>query len=113
MANADLDLAVVNDTPESRLLTMMLSVASTQLIGLEAQLDIPDLPNDGAKSIETIAEATGTRKAALLQAMRALAALGIFAEPRSDHFAITHWANCCEPMCQTRCEAMPSWWRAA
>jgi len=52
---------------------------------LKAQLDIPDLPNDGAKSIETIAEATGTRKAALLQAMRALAALGIFAEPRSDH----------------------------
>ena len=76
-------------SPDNRLLAMMLGVASTQLIGLAAQLNIPDLLHDGAKSIETIAEATGTRKEALLQAMRALTALGIFAEPRSGHFAIT------------------------
>jgi hypothetical protein len=89
MANPDPERAAANDTPENRLLAMMLGVAGTQLIGLAAQLNIPDLLNDGAKSIETIAEATGTRKAALLQAMHALTALGIFAEPRPDHFAIT------------------------
>jgi hypothetical protein len=89
MANADPNGAAANDASDSRLLAIMLGVAGTQLIGLAAQLNIPDLLNDGAKSIERIAEATGTRKRALLQAMRALAALGIFAEPRPGHFAIT------------------------
>jgi hypothetical protein len=89
MANADPDRPAANDTPENRLLAVMLGVAGTQLIGLAAQLDIPDLLNDGSKSIDALAEATGTRRPALLQVMRALVALGIFAEPRPDHFAIT------------------------
>lgn len=89
MANADPNTAAADDTPENRLLAMMLGVAGTQLIGLAAQLDIADLLNDGPRSIGALAEATGTREPALLQTMRALAALGIFAEPRPDHFAVT------------------------
>ena len=56
MANADPDRAAANDTPDNRLLAMMLGVAGTQLIGLAAELNIPDLLNDGARSIETIAD---------------------------------------------------------
>ena len=70
MANADPDRVAVDDIPEKRLLAMMLGVAGTQLIGLAAQLDIPDLLHDGAKSIEALAEATGTRKAATMRSRR-------------------------------------------
>jgi hypothetical protein len=49
---------------------------------LAAQLDIPDLLNDGSKSIDALAEATDTHKPPLLQVMHALAALGIF--PAAD-----------------------------
>jgi hypothetical protein len=67
---------------------MMLGVASTQLIGLATQLDIADLLKEGPKSIATLAKATASREQTLLQIMRALAALGIFAEPRPEYFAI-------------------------
>jgi len=65
---------------------MMLGVAGTQLIGLAAHFGIADLLRDGPKPIGTPAEATGTREQALLQAMRVLAALGIFAEPQPRQF---------------------------
>jgi hypothetical protein len=64
-------------------------VASTQLIGLAAQLDVADLLSDGPKSIVTLAEATGTREPALRRVMRALAALGTFAKPQPSYLAIT------------------------
>lgn len=89
MANADLVTTAADETPQNRLLAMMLGVASTQMIGLAAQLDIADLLNEGPKSIGALAKATGTREAALLQIMRALTALGIFAEPQPGNFAIT------------------------
>jgi hypothetical protein len=88
MANAQPASAAADDTPENRLLAMMLGVASTQLIGLAAQLDIAALLNDDPKSIAMLAETTGTREPALLQVMRALATLGIFAEPQPSYFAI-------------------------
>src|SRR5467141_4139890 len=68
---------------------MMLGVAGTQLIGLAAHFGIADLLRDGPKPIGTPAEATGTREQALLQAMRVLAALGIFAEPQPRQFVNT------------------------
>jgi hypothetical protein len=81
-------MTAADDSPENRLLAMMLGVASTQLIGVAAQLDIADHLNDGPKSISALAEATGTREPALLQIMCALTALGIFAEVPPGHFAI-------------------------
>jgi hypothetical protein len=86
---AHASLARPDDAPENRLLAMMLGVAGTQLIGLAAQLDIADLLSDGPKSIAMLAEATNTRESALLQVMRALAALGIFVEPQPSYFAST------------------------
>jgi hypothetical protein len=76
-------------TPENQLLAMMLGVASTQLIGVAARLGIADLLNDGPQPVEALARATGTREQALLQAMRALNALGVFAEPQPGYYANT------------------------
>jgi hypothetical protein len=89
MANTQTALVATDDTPENRILAMMLGVATTQLIGLAAQLDVADLLSDGPKSIVALAEATGTREPALHQVMRALAAFGIFAEPQPSYFEIT------------------------
>ena len=86
MTETDTDWPPARGTPESRLLAMMLGVAGTQLIGLAAHFGIADLLRDGPKPIGTPAEATSTREQALLQAMRALAALGIFAEPQPRQF---------------------------
>ena len=86
MTETDTDWPPARGTPESRLLAMMLGVAGTQLIGLAAHFGIADLLRDGPKPIGTLAEATGTREQALLQGMRALAALGIFAEPQPRQF---------------------------
>jgi hypothetical protein len=58
MANADLVTTVADETPQNRLLAMMLGVTSTQLIGLAAQLDIADRLNEGPKSIGALAKAT-------------------------------------------------------
>ena len=68
---------------------MMLGVAGTQLIGLAVELGIADLLNDRPQPVETLAAATGTREQALLQAMRALAKLGVFAEPQPGYFTNT------------------------
>lgn len=75
--------------PENDLLAMMLGVASTKLIGLAAELGIADLLSDRLQPIAALAEATGTREQALLQAMRALARIGIFSEPQPGYFANT------------------------
>jgi hypothetical protein len=89
MSETDTRQPPASGTPENQLLAMMLGVASTQLIGLAAQLGVADLVKDGPQPIGTLAKATGMRKQALLQAMRALAALGVFAEPQPGHFVNT------------------------
>jgi hypothetical protein len=89
MANKAPDRPATDDSPENRLLAMMLGIASTQLIGTAAQLNIADLLTDGPKSISALAAATETREPALLQVMRALVALGVFVEPEPNQFAAT------------------------
>ena len=65
----------------------MLGVASTQLIGVAAQLTIADLLSDGPKPVALLAKRTSTREQALLQVLGALVALGIFTEIRPGVFA--------------------------
>jgi hypothetical protein len=89
MSDEDLNQPAALSIPETDLLAMMLGVAGTQLIGLAAQLGIADLLDDRPQPVGTLAEATGTREQALLQAMRALAKLGVFAEPQPGYFANT------------------------
>jgi hypothetical protein len=81
--------AAAGEIPESQLLAAMLGVASTQLIGVAAQLAIADLLCDGPKSISMLARATDTREQALLQVLGALVALGVFAEISPGVFANT------------------------
>ena len=88
--DSDPEQSAAINSPEMQLLPMMLGVAGTELIGVVAQLGIPDLLTDGAEPIEKLARATGTQEQALVQAMRALVMLGVFAEPRHGHFANTH-----------------------
>ena len=71
----------------------MLGVAGSQLIGLAAELGIADLLNDGPQPIEVLAEATATREQALLQALRALVQLGVYAEPKPRYFTNTALGN--------------------
>ena len=114
MADTTPDRPAAAGPPENRLLAMMLGVAGTQLIGLAAQLGIADLLRDGPRPIGALAEATGTQEQPLLRAMRALAALGVFAEPRGPATSPTPpWANSCGPTRRTRCAATPSCWPAA
>ena len=113
MANPQTALLPGEDIPENQLLATMLGVASTQLIGLAAQLTIADLLSNGPKSIVVLAKTTGAREQALLQVLGALVALGIFTEVQPGVFANTPHGNCYEPTCQTRCETMPSCWQAA
>jgi hypothetical protein len=87
MADPRTALAAAGEIPESQLLATMLGVASTQLIGLAAQLGIADLLSDGPKSTAMLAKTTDTREQALLQALGALVALGIFIEIQPGVFA--------------------------
>jgi hypothetical protein len=89
MAEAEDKQPVALDPPENQLLAMMLGVAGTQLVGLAAELGLADLLKDGPEQVETLARATGARKQALLQVMRALVELGVFAEPQPGLFANT------------------------
>src|SRR5215472_12326326 len=89
MSNTASAQPAARSTSENDLLALMLGVAGTQLIGLAAELGIADLLNDGLQPIETLAEATGTREQALLQALHALAKLGVLAEPKPRYFANT------------------------
>lgn len=93
MLETDLKQPAALSSPETDLLAMMLGVAGTQLIGLAAQLGIADLLDDLPRPIAALAEATGMREQALLQAMRALAKLGVFAEPEPGYFTNTAVAN--------------------
>ena len=82
MANPQTALLPAEDIPENQLLATMLGVASTQLIGVAAQLTIADLLSDGPKPVALLAKRTSTREQALLQVLGALVALGIFTEIR-------------------------------
>jgi len=89
MASPQTASAAAEKAPESQLLATVLGVASTQLIGLAAQLRIADLLSDGPQPIAKLAMTTDTREQALLQVLGALAALGIFTEIQPGVFANT------------------------
>ena len=76
-----------NVAPAQRLLEMIFAVANSQMIGVVARLGIADLLKDGPKSIEELAESTGTHVGALSQVMRALTSLGIFVETETGRFS--------------------------
>jgi len=59
------------------------------MIAVAAQFGLADLLNEGPKSVESLADATGTNAPALYRLMRALASEGIFKETDPGYFALT------------------------
>jgi hypothetical protein len=61
----------------------------SQLIGLSVQLGIPDLLNNGARSVEDLARATNSHSQSLYRALRLLASEGVFVEESERMFRLT------------------------
>ena len=93
MVDGDDGQLATDGTPAIRLLAMMLGVTTTQSIGLAAQLGIADLLEGGPKTVDELAVATGAQPRALSQVMRALTALGVFAETTRGCYARTPLAD--------------------
>jgi hypothetical protein len=64
-----------------------------QAVHVAAEVGIADLLEDGPKSPEVLAEATGTHAGSLHRLLRALASIGIFAEDAEGRFALTPLAD--------------------
>jgi len=61
----------------------------TQLISVAAELGIADLLATGKKSVQALAEATGTIEGRLYRILRVLTTIGIFAETAPRYFEMT------------------------
>jgi hypothetical protein len=67
---------------------------ATQLVRAATELRIPDLLADGPRSAADLAEAAGVMTEPLGRAMRALVAVGVFAEVDGGRFAATPVSDC-------------------
>lgn len=65
----------------------------SQAIHVVATLGIADLLEDGPRSTDELAEATGTHASALYRILRALASIGVFAEQTDGRFGLTPLAE--------------------
>jgi hypothetical protein len=65
----------------------------TQLISVAAELGIADFLATGGKSVQALAEATGTIESRLYRILRVLTTIGIFAETSPRHFELTDLAD--------------------
>ena len=80
-------------SPRDTLLRMTNAFQVSQAIHVAAALGIADLLEDGPKSADELAEATGTHAPSLYRLLRALASVGIFVET-DGRFASTPLAEC-------------------
>jgi hypothetical protein len=62
-------------------------------LSVAAQLSIPDLLEDGPKSIGELARASGTQEDSLYRVLRALTTVGVFAELEDRRFSLTPLAD--------------------
>lgn len=83
------DVQPSHEPPQAQLLQMIAGKATTQLIFVAAKLGIADVLNDRPKSIDDLADATGTHAPTLYRVLRALAGLGVFVETDPRYFALT------------------------
>ncbi len=68
----------------------------TRVLQVAAELDLADILKDGPKTVAALAEATQTNVAALTRLMRALVALGVFAEQEPGVYSMSpaSWHLC-------------------
>ncbi len=81
-------------SPEDQIMQWITSKWITKPLYVAAELGIADLLRDGPLSIDTLAAKTGTHAQALYRLLRALAAVGIFAEEKDDTFKLTPLSQC-------------------
>jgi hypothetical protein len=75
-------------SPEQQLMQMTMGTFVSRMITLVAKLGVAD-HIDGPTGIDALAAGTGTDATALYRVMRALAAVGLFAESAGQVFALT------------------------
>lgn len=82
-------------TPDltAQLLTMASGAWVTQMMVVAAELSLADALGEGERSVEELAERTGTHAETLFRLLRALASVGIFAETQPRHFVLTPLAE--------------------
>lgn len=80
-------------SPRDNLLRMTNAFQASQAIHVAATLGIADLLEDGPRSADELAEATGARASALYRLLRALASVGVFVEETDGHFGLTPLAE--------------------
>ena len=68
-----------------RLRQMIIGFRISQALYVAAKLGIADLLNDGTKSVEELARASGAHPTALYRVLRLLAAEGVFADVHETH----------------------------
>lgn len=79
-------------SPRDALRRMTDAYIVSQAIHVAATLGIADLLKDGPRTVDDLAQATGSRAPALYRLLRALASVGIFAEV-DDRFELTPMAQ--------------------
>jgi cyclopropane fatty-acyl-phospholipid synthase-like methyltransferase len=80
--------------PHSQMMQYILGKWVSRPISLVARLGIADLLASGTRSVEELADATGTHTGSLYRVMRALAGMGIFHEDETRHFSLTPLGEC-------------------
>jgi hypothetical protein len=81
-------------SPSVTLLQMAAGCWVSQALYVVAKLGITDQLQDGAKPVETLAEATQTHAGSLRRVLRALASMDVFAEEDDGRFGLTPLSNC-------------------
>ena len=78
---------------QAQLGQMITAYWTSQAIYAAATFGIADLLNDGPKSADELASATGTKSELLYRLLRALASVGVFAEEEGKRFSLTPLAE--------------------
>ena len=75
--------------PHAQLIQMATAPWASRLVYLAAELKLPDLLAEGARSARELAAATGAHAPSLHRVLRALASLGLFTEGAEGRFSLT------------------------
>jgi hypothetical protein len=76
-------------SPRQHLMQLAAGYVPSSAVWVAAQLGIPDLLGAGVQSAAELARKTETNEDALYRVLRLLCTVGIFAEPKPRHFALT------------------------
>jgi len=83
-----------DDAARKTLLDLSMGYWKSQAIYVAAKLGIADRAQDGPKTSEELARATGTHAPSLYRLLRALAGVGVFVEDSQGRFGLTPMAEC-------------------